>query len=348
MKRRILILILILTMILLLAGCADDGSAPFLSPKAEQRPSDIEPTAAYDWMAGESPVPVNRIGVTRSGTNMIPHAVSPNGVYFFKESLIYYLDNGSDTIVPLCGRVDCTHDNEDCNALCNNCNLLVFHNGYLYAVGGDHSEEKCQLIRMEPDGSDHVVVLDLLAFAKDYGGDFARSYFLMDGYCTFATYHWVTDSDDGINSQMTGEHLQSYIFKLDGSMDEPEILTAPLGGMYYCGNTLLCFDPDARNGGAYGCYESGDLDARTATYLVDPPGIAGYYDDEAGYYFKDGNIIRLDYTTMEEKILVETGLEENYSLRLFPDCMVLASKEVEDPDPNLYFYNWNYELVDTL
>ncbi len=342
------IVLLLVVFALLLSGCSDDVTGPILNIKPEDRGPDIEPTATYDWMAGESPVPADRVGVDRYGVSLIPHAVSPNGVYFIQGSLIYYLDNGADSIVPLCGRVDCTHDNKDCNAYVYRCDLLTFHNGYLYAVGGNDTEEKCELMRMEPDGSEHVVVLDLLAFAKDNGGDFARCDFLMDGYCSFNIFHWVTDFDDGISSQMTGKYLQSYLFKLDGSMNVPDIQTAPLGVKHFCGDTLMCYNPDAVNGGKYGSIESGDLDERSATYLIDHPGITGYYDDKAGYYFKDGSIIRLDYATMEEEILVDTRLEGDYLLLVFPDCMIVASREDKDPDPNLYIYNWNYELVDTI
>ena len=45
--------------------------------------------------------------------------------------------------------------------------------------------------------------------------------------------------------------------------------------------------------------------------------------------------------------MVETGLEGNYYLFSFPDCMVVASR-VGQTDRNLYIYNWAFELVDTI
>ncbi len=343
-KYRIYVMLLIVC--LLLTGCSDNV-IDIPNIKAEDRGPDAEPTASYSWMAGQSPVPDKRIGIVRHGVNLIPHAVSPNGVYFIGNSRIYYMDNGTDTIVPLCGRVDCTHDNEDCNAYVFSVDFLSFYNGYLYALGNNESEEKCELIRMEPDGSGHVVVLDLLEFAKEHDGDFARCYYLMDGYCSFSTYHWVTDYDDGVAVQAHGESMDSYIFQLDGSMDEPELLTEPRAGMYFCGDTFLCYHTELQSGSIRKWLESGDLDQRSSNYLLEHPGITGYYDDTAGYYYKNGTIIRLDYATMEENILVETGLEGDYFLFMFPDCMVLASRE-ENSDSNLYFYNWGYELVDTV
>ncbi len=47
--------------------------------------------------------------------------------------------------------------------------------------------------------------------------------------------------------------------------------------------------------------------------------------------------------------MVQTGLSGDYLLNVFPDCMVLASREEkENADKNLYFYNWEYELIETV
>ena len=51
---------------------------------------------------------------------------------------------------------------------------------------------------------------------------------------------------------------------------------------------------------------------------------------------------------MEEK-LFDTGLTGKYYATILPDCIIVASKDFDNPsDKNLYFYNWNYELVDTV
>lgn len=110
MRKRVLLSIL-LSLILLMSGCQSEPTS---------RLPDIEPTATYDWMAGESPVPNVRMGILRAGLTTGLQTVSPRGVYFVAEadnarnSYILYADHGSDTFIKLCGRSDCTHSGPDC------------------------------------------------------------------------------------------------------------------------------------------------------------------------------------------------------------------------------------------
>ena len=124
MRRAILMIVLATT--LLLTGCIKEGdkSAPGLLGNLEpDYTADIEPTATYDWMKGESPVENKRIGILRSGISSTQYAISPTGIYYlqkdfsdFSNNYIWYCDHGSYTFVKLCGRADCNHDNTDCNA----------------------------------------------------------------------------------------------------------------------------------------------------------------------------------------------------------------------------------------
>lgn len=134
MKKHVLLIVLML-LPALVAGCQNESGLPEAT-----RPEDVEPTATYDWMAGESPVPNRRIGLTRVGVNISYHTVSPKGVYFMqeaqdsKDSYIWYTDHGADQMVKLCGRPDCDHNNEDCNAYIFDGSLISYYGGYLYAV----------------------------------------------------------------------------------------------------------------------------------------------------------------------------------------------------------------------
>lgn len=350
MKMRSLFAIFIVLSILL-AGCRkEEGSAN------ATRPPDVEPTAVYDWMAGESPVPNRRMGIVRFGVNTVPHAVSPNGVYFRvaergKAPYIMYMDHGSDTIIPLCGRPDCSHDDPDCNAYVDGGSQLTYYDGYLYVMSGDGSEEKAELLRMDPDGSNRVAVLDLLAFAKKNGGDYIHCDMISNGICFLRTCHWVEyDTGDSNSTGIKGESLNYYIYRLDGSMDAPVLMKPGTWVLYNCGDVMLAYSSlEAKNGGEYGSLWSWDPDKDERTYLTDHPGSTGYFDDEAGYYFKNGTICRLTYATQTEEVFVDTGLAGNYVLLSFPECMVLASREDDpDADDNLYFYNWAFELVDTV
>ena len=66
---------LVLIAMLLLSGCQTNGGQSVAADATE-------PTAVYDWMAGESPVTPQRMGLKRMGTNNTDYAITPNGVYF--------------------------------------------------------------------------------------------------------------------------------------------------------------------------------------------------------------------------------------------------------------------------
>lgn len=340
--------VIVFALSLFLSGCQSEN-VPIIQDST--RPPEPEPVITYDWMAGESPVPSQRSGMCRACVSTNEVAVSPSGMYYLphvsgtNDSYIVYADHGSNMFIKLCGRADCSHNNSDCNAHLNDGTHLSYYGGYLYAVaGGRMVTERCELIRMNPDGSNRMTTLDLYAFAKNQGGDFATCELITDGICIFAVYRWK-----GTGGTVTSSKMNYYFYKLDGSMKEPADLESSTGILYSCGDVLLAYRGEVRHGGEYGSYWNWDPDANALTYLTDHPGQPGWFGEEHAYYFKDGAICRLTYETQTEEVLVDTGLEGKYYLFSFPDCMVLASRDDSDSaDNNLYIYNWAHELVETV
>lgn len=356
MKR---LLALVLSAVFFLVGCQRNGGESVAADSTE-------PTAVYDWMAGESPVLNQRMGIIRAGVNNAGYAIAPNGVYFMCSmdasdvtgeivSYLLYSDYGSDTVIKLCGRPDCDHKNEDCNAYFENGCNICYYNGYLYTTesnGSNSSGAPCVLYRMDTDGSNRVVVFDFTRFAKENEADFATCSMIDSGICYITTHIWIkTENEDGTTS-LYSEPVAYYLYKLDGAMEEPQLTKAECGPLYHCGDVFLALMSGAQNGGYNGydfSYGDWDPETDTVTYLTDHPGIAGFYGREYGYYFRDGAVIRLNYETREEERLIETGLDGDYSAKFFPDCIVVVSKGMGvNTDNQIYIYNWNYELVDTV
>ncbi|MGN0142276.1 MAG: hypothetical protein ACI4AD_08600 [Roseburia sp.] len=85
--------------------------------------------------------------------------------YYFRHSdYIYYLDEETDTLLPLCNKVDCLHDKEtdaerleDCNAYIKNDgyagNEIVYSGGYVYCIDSRGLNEDSTLYRLLADGS---------------------------------------------------------------------------------------------------------------------------------------------------------------------------------------------------
>lgn len=348
-------MVLVLALVAGLFGCQQE--------KAEEKifVKEIEAEATYDWMAGESPVPNKRMGVTRAGLNHSQFAVSPNGAYFiYRHSYILdqtppspwilYVDNGSDMVIKLCGRPDCSHETTDCNAYVEAAWMITYHQGYLYIVCdstepvGEEFEQRTKLVRMDPDGSNRGEVMDFLAFAKEHDGVRAEVVGIVDGYCLFSTYGWK-ESEGGERQE---DYLETYMYKLDGSM-EPKVADPQGMVLYDCGDVILTYDPQAQNGGTMGSYWDWDPETDSRTYLADHPGEPGWFGETEAYYFKDGAVMRLEYETGKEEVVIDTGLEGDYYALCLPDCLIVVEKEFGAiSDRNLYFYNWAFELVDTV
>lgn len=353
---------LVLIAMLFMTGCQTNGGQ---SAAADA----TEPTAVYDWMAGESPVTPQRMGLKRMGTNNTDYAIAPNGVYFmydlqrmedysFHPTFVLYSDYGSDTVIKLCGRADCDHNNADCNAFIDEGNNIYYHEGYIYAISGmggtmeGYEGTRCTLIRMDMDGSNRVTILDLDQFAQDLGYDFAECDMIDSGECLFGVYEWIEEESGPNQKSYTPNWIESYRYALDGSMEEPMPIKSEGGPLYHCGDVFLTLMSGTQEGGYNGhdySYWDWDMETDTITYLTDHPGIAGFYGKEYGYYFRDGAVIRLNYRTREEERIIETRLEGKYFAMFFPDCIVVASKEMgAGADNQIYIYNWAYELVDTI
>ena len=314
--------------------------------------------ASYTWESGESPVPDLRIGVVRLGLNIVDHAISPTGIYFVPEvvmdhggyqtvleaSFVQYADHGSSNFYKLCGRVDCTHDNEDCNAYIYQGSDLSFYQGNLYAVSGEGAfTDRCMLMRIAADGSDHEVILDLLKFAKDQGCDFAQCDQMSNGYCVFSLYQWRESESD----QLLSEWVGSYKFRLDGTMSEPVSLGTAKSVLYQCGDIPIGLSYEVKDAEEVECAYAVDLNTGDARYLTEWEIPLVWLTEQNAYYFENGVLSCKDYESGEKKIVLDTGLRGDYFPYFFPDCIVLASnQEGNTADQNLYVYNWAWEFVD--
>jgi hypothetical protein len=346
----------------MLTGCSQGSETNHIP--AGKPGSTVEATSNYAWMAGESPVPNLRMGYYRAGVNNGSVAVGANGIYAVKMPLmgsdrfIYYADNQSNQILPLCARPDCMHNGSDCNAHLYLGGDITYSGGYLYAMEGEgFPSEFTHLIRMNPDGSGRVVICDLLSFVKKKdGGEIIFCKMMTEGYCIFSSYYWkvVTDTtpeldnsgnpdENHVTKDMT--YIKTYMYKLDGSMAEPKPIDCYGGPLYNRGDAFITYV--TQNGVKQ--YWVWNPDTNTSTYLTDYPGAAGWFGTQAGFYGKDGYIWRIDYSTQSAAPVIKNPTEDNYYAFCFPDCIVLACKNSsKSADDNIYIYNWDYELVDTL
>ena len=351
MKKRIFSLLLAAG---ILAGCSgQEMGKPTEIPSPETTPP-AEEQIEYDWMAGESPVSGRRIGITR---RMLKGVNSDTGVYFIHSNQwildvtppspwILYMDRGSDTVIKLCGRPDCPHDTTDCNAFVDNADSMCFYNGYLYvltngpvmAEDGKEIYQEAKLIRMAPDGTQRVELFNFTELMRNKGYDFAQCSFV-DDYCMIGAM--VHETDD--TTALTSEWVETFLYKLDGSMEEPQTTTISQAPLYNYGDTLIAHGQDYS-------YWAVDMDTEEATFLMEDPGVPVECFQNEAYYYQEGKLHRYTYATGADEVVLETGLTGGYDMHCFSDCFMLVHSEIfsQNPDLNLYIYNWDFEPVDTV
>ena len=148
---------LVLLLFLSLVGCEQNRQG------GEEETEGTPESPSQTYSAGF--VPQERTGIREQYLAISGNSFecTDTGVYFMCQdiqgkSFLLYGDHGSDTLVKLCGRPDCDHTGQDCNAYFSSTGTSVcYYNGYLYVTtsGGG-----ARLYRMNPDGSDRVEVMD--------------------------------------------------------------------------------------------------------------------------------------------------------------------------------------------
>ena len=81
---------------------------------------------------------------------------TPEAYYYGWDHVIYFCPRGADTFYPLCGKPNCLHNDENCNAWFAGFNF-GYYNGALYATADPIGFDSPMLavIKIELDGTDH-------------------------------------------------------------------------------------------------------------------------------------------------------------------------------------------------
>ena len=259
----------------------------------------------------------------------------------FSYSILFYCDQASDAVVPLCSRPDCIHDNEKCDAWYEGGINVCYYNGYLYLVEQDISTgmQNFRLLRVDLDGRNRKVVMESADTIRGYSA--STNVEIMNGMLFFGLRH--------LNEQ--GQEASSlFYYCLDGSMKAPE-LAPPLLPMASDGNTPLFYGESTENPGDIAIYTW--QPGQQERYLTEEDGEYNRVYYRADYFYKliDNKLYRIEYGTLEQTMLFDTGLEGEHILRCFPDCIVIMNgNSYLDPESaskpqTLHFYDWGFNSL---
>ena len=347
-KKRILAILLVLAAVVTLSACTkSDGSYEAHTEKVlHMEQTDLD-----------SPIYGVRTGIKRSGIvwGNKQFECTDDGVYYLSHvpckrelegvlvdsysSFLFFCQHGSDNMIKLCGRPDCTHDTVECNACFDSVvGGVSYYNGYLYvvteAIAGRYIYE---LYRLNLDGSGRVKVKEFADMQATYSNSHMT---IVDGVLRYNL---------GQVDPKTGQEVVTwYYYKLDGSMKKPKV-TENLTNHFVEDEAITIRGID--DNGNYGEFVYGyDLHNDTSTFLFDKTDYGwGFWGREAGYYLDGSKVMKVTYHDGKSTVLFDTGLEGTYSVRFFPDCILLIENlptaETRQKHPMLYFYDWegNYQ-----
>ena len=175
MKKCIVLLLSLALLPALLSACE------MFVPGPTERPShwwgSAEPTGSAGPAGSAEPSPSQALWREGSGTDydhrfsvyVINKICATEDTVYFSEylggNLIYYADKATGICLPLCGKPECTHRDENCNAYVASSGpaCLTSYNGRLYWVGSEkiNNNWKDCIVSAAYDGTDRKVVREL-------------------------------------------------------------------------------------------------------------------------------------------------------------------------------------------
>lgn len=177
MKRIVVLLCFVL--LLLFSGC---GGAPSSSESSPAGGESSAPYALKYTPEDRNPGEFRTYGF----------AETQEGCYYGFNMLLYFCPRGENKSFPLCGKPNCRHEDNTCNAWYGGGDFIFF-NGSIYM------SDRLDVIKMNPDGSDHQIVAHVDLSAVSYSG-----------YSTFfhhGRFFVITLHDESLPSELQTEHI---------------------------------------------------------------------------------------------------------------------------------------------
>ena len=302
-----------------------------------------------------------RISVFRQGLSR-NFVLTEEGIYCIRQEengnqFILYCEKDSDRFVKLCGRPDCLHRDDSCNAwLPDTVSRLHYYAGRLYYI--DHSMVTDQMVTdlsgqkafqrqavilysMDKSGNHKTVETAVYPESEisDYIGAEVEEYSL--GYVKIGL---IQKDDKGL----------SHFIRRYGSLADPDYFTALPGpetdeafnGLLVntWGEEILLEYPKKQDGATNAAMQAIRVLYRwnpreeTIKEVGEVPGdrYTSILQDGA-YYAEDGHVYRWDYTDQSAVLIAETGFTEGNVLYHLPDCWIITDgiKEQEREESNI-------------
>ena len=325
---------ILLAAILLLAGC---GAGPSAAEPVTEETAAEGPEAASSIMDSAAWRPQNGYGVCFIETEQVK--------YVLEDKRIYFSPQGSDEFYLLCSRPDCSHTDENCSAYGGA--AIGWYDGRLYSATLDSGGPK--LISMQPDGSEHRVVGELLSPLYPNGQSGGAYWFYFCGGCL---YTMIWPPNDEYLPTMARTDL------LTGKTDEPWKDSIPRGlngghiSQFANGKWYMEADLPEEEGISAWILEADPETGAFTPVLENSGGVRALYwrmEDSAILYFEPGRgICRCDWNAGEDRCLLELPDSEEAWCEFGLEYIYLSHPGADSSSRRVDLYDWEYQLVDSI
>ena len=346
LRKRLLCVVVFLCIVSLLLSACENTPVD----SKENKPTSVADTEGK-YISGER---VGNLSDSIRFGNKVMECTN-EGVYYFQESpvtiitedgesrnisseFLYFSQHGSNTMIRLCGRPDCDHNNLECNAAFYEIGCTVSsYEDHIYVVGMlPGTFTLFNVYRLDPDGSNREKILDGLSM-NTKGYQICDIGNIINGVLVLDLLYLDADG--------TEQH-DCYYYKLDGSMTEPMAMESiPLvqdgDTMFVLDNSFADTDPHS-----YICKWDPDTNTKTRLFDIANRGIGAWgsvcCSENAIYFVRNGAVTRIKYGSGAEEVLFETGLQNVVHTHWFSDYIVIVEDTNDESiNPLFHIYNWD-------
>lgn len=364
-------IISILFLALWLCGCGGDlptGAFSGADAASEITTTATAPSAETAGINNPSLLSEKRISVFRNHVNL-HFVLSEDGIYCQEirgnGCFALYCDRLSEQFVVLCGRPDCLHQDQNCDAFIHHFpSPMGYWDGKLYyflpkdfeLVTDSNGVEKYKDIpasvwQMDPDGRNKQKLMDCYEQGKEEFSGYTGVFFT-HGYVELGLHHIGTHGEVASVRRYGDLRSGKLLGDTAAVRDLASELKNPIEGAVYDsdGDAIIIMDYAFGEGGSEGMdtLYVWDPAANTLRRIGRKPANAsGWFGTKEGIYLDGAVIKRWDYAAETGTPLFDTGLEGNLILNVYPDCLVVSAgysvfeqKAVSATD--FWFYDWNF------
>lgn len=258
------------------------------------------------------------------------------GCYYQSDTMVYFIPRGSDSAYPLCGKPNCTHEDESCNAYCGW--GYGYYNGLLYYITPSENYDSIELVRMNLDGSNHTVV----------------SHYEPQECFQFYFHHGMLLMIISGNDAPLLEDRKDRFLVIDLSdyscrevFSEYFAEGKRMEIMHFSGYRIYGYSDSYQNSGENCCLMEWNIETGESRVLLDQLIATGYATESSYYYVEPAAGFRELNLTTGEVVRRGTPMEDAWWMSADEEFIyVVGFGRQNGTEYTLSFYSHDYELLD--